>query len=43
MMWIEKGAQWLALGNDVSFMTQAADQLVERMRSNIPKRLGEGK
>ena len=36
-MWLEKGAQWLALASDVVLMTQATDQLVGRMRSQIPR------
>ena len=28
---------WISLGNDFGLMTQAADQLVERLRSRMPK------
>jgi 2-keto-3-deoxy-L-rhamnonate aldolase RhmA len=33
--WIEKGIQWITLGNDVSLMLGAADYAVGRLREHL--------
>ena len=35
--WIEKGVQWITLGNDVSLMLGAADHIVGCAREHLAK------
>ena len=42
-MWINKGANWLSMGADFVFMSQGADQLAQRLRSQKPMACGDRK
>jgi 2-keto-3-deoxy-L-rhamnonate aldolase RhmA len=42
-MWINKGANWLSMGADFVFISQGADQLAQRLRSQKPGASGDRK
>jgi len=42
-MWINKGANWLSMGADFSFITQGADSLAGRLRDHKPAASDERK